>query len=117
MQSDFAIRNAAECKNPSCQSYNFIIQVKDSVVRGVKTQTNNTSSNDETQTLPFTTRSPWINIQVKCPDLRRTHTHTHLNQGTLPIKNVTNIRNVKRYLNVATIAKDELLVARRSDPL
>lgn len=40
-----------------------------------------------------------------------------LKQGTRPSKKLTNIRDVKRYLNVATIAKDGLLVARRYDPL
>lgn len=113
--SDFASKNAAECNNPSCQIYNFIIQVEDSVVRGVKPQANNTSSIDDMLILPFTTRSAWINIQADCPDLRRTH--AHLKQGTRPSKKLTNIRDVKRYLNVATIAKDGLLVARRSDPL
>lgn len=52
---------------------------------------------------------------AKCPELRRTH--AHLKQGTNPSKKLTNIRDVKRYLNVATIARDYLLVARRSDPL
>lgn len=82
---------------------------------GVKPQANNTSSIDDMLTLPFTTRSAWINIQADCPDLRRTH--AHLKQGTRPSKKLTNIRDVKCYLNVATIAKDDLLVARRSDPL
>lgn len=113
--SDFASRNAAECSNPSCQICNFIIQVEDSVVRGVKPQANNTSSIDDMLILPFTTRSAWINIQADCPDLRRTR--VHLKQGTRPSKKLTNIRDVKRYLNIATIAKDGLLVARRSDPL
>lgn len=113
--SDFISRNAAECNNPSCQICNFIIQVEDSVVCGVKPHANNTSSIDDMLTLPFTTRSAWINIQADCPDLRRTR--VHLKQGTRPSKKLTNIRDVKRYLNVATIAKDGLLVARRSDPL
>ena len=48
--------------------------------------------------LPFTTRSAWIQIQSECPDLRRTH--AHLKQGTRPSKKITNIKNIKRYLNV-----------------
>ena len=65
--------------------------------------------------LPFTTRSAWIQIQSECPDLRRTH--AHLKQGTRPSKKITNIKDVKRYLNVATIAKDGLLVVHRQTPL
>ena len=65
--------------------------------------------------LPFTTRSAWLNVQTECPDLRRTH--AHLKQGTRPSKKITNVKDVKRYINVATIAKDNLLVVKRNDPL
>ena len=41
----------------------------------------------------------------------------HLKQGTQPSKKATNINDVKRYLNVASIAKDGLLVVPRTDPL
>lgn len=65
--------------------------------------------------LPFTTRSAWLNIQSKCAALRRTH--AHLKQGTRPSKKLTNIKDVKKYLNVESIAKDGLLIVRRNDPL
>jgi hypothetical protein len=65
--------------------------------------------------LPFTTRSAWLDIQSDCPDLRRTH--AHLKQGTRPSKKLTNIKDVKRYLNVVSIAKDNLLVVPKNDPL
>ena len=65
--------------------------------------------------LPFTSRTAWLATQSECPDLRRTH--GHLQQGTRPSKKLTNVRDVKRYLNVATIAKDGLLVVKRNDPL
>ena len=69
---------------------------------------------NKTKSLPFTTCSAWIDIQADCPDLRRTH--AHLKQGTLPSKKVTNAKDVKRYLAVASIARDGLLVVPRSDP-
>ncbi len=65
--------------------------------------------------LPFTSRSAWMVTQQECTDLRRTH--AHLSQGTRPSKKATTIRDVKRYLNVATIAKDGLLVVRREQSL
>ena len=65
--------------------------------------------------LPFTTRSAWTDIQSECPDLRRTH--AHLKQGTRPSKKLTNMKDVKRYLNVVSIAKDGVLIVRRNDPL
>ena len=41
----------------------------------------------------------------------------HLKQGTRPSKKITNAKDVKRYLNVASIARDGMLVVRRNDPL
>ncbi|XP_069110407.1 uncharacterized protein [Argopecten irradians] len=38
-------------------------------------------------------------------------------QGTRPSKKLTNIKDVKRYLTVTSIAKDGLVVVRRNDPL
>ena len=49
------------------------------------------------------------------PDLRRTH--AHLKQGTRPSKKTTNIKDVKRYLSVESIARDGMLDVRRNDPL
>ena len=109
--SDFASRNAPECQEPRCQICSFIQQTEDSVVRSLSA----TNITDSIQKLPFTTRSAWINIQSECPDLRRTH--AHLRQGTRPSKKLTNIKDVKRYLNVASIAKDGLLVVKHHDPL
>ena len=53
----------------------------------------------------------WLAIQPECSDLRRTC--AHLRQGT---RKATNIKDIKRYLNVATIANDGLLVFKRNDP-
>ena len=109
--SDFASRNAPPCNEPNCQICSFISRTEDSVVRSVNIK--DVMSDDFR--LPFTSRSAWIDIQSQCPDLRRTH--AHLKQGTRPSKKLTNIKDVKRYLSVATIAKDGLLVVRRCDPL
>ena len=54
-------------------------------------------------------------VQSECPDLRRTH--AHLVQGTRPSKQLTNIKDVKHYLQVASVADDGLLVVRRHEPL
>ena len=65
--------------------------------------------------MPFTTRSAWLAIQTDCPDLRRTH--AHLKQGTRPSKKITNIKDVKKYFSVASIARDGMLDVRLNDPL
>ena len=69
---------------------------------------------DNKSSLPFSTRSAWLQIQSDCPDLRGVH--AHLKQGTRPSKRLTNVRDVKRYLNCTSIAKDGVLVVKRSQP-
>ena len=54
-------------------------------------------------------------MQSECPDLRRTLAHFH--QGTSPSRKLTNVTDVKRYPNVATISKDGLVVVKRDEPL
>ena len=67
------------------------------------------------KSLPFISKSAWFSIQNECPDLRRVH--AHLKQGTRPSRKLTNIKDVKRYLNVASISKDGLLVVKRNQSL
>ena len=108
LPSDFASRNAAACENETCQVCSFISRTRDSVVRAVSVQ-------DVLQgnvRLPFTSRPAWVAVQS---DLRRTH--AHLVQGTRPFKKLTNMKDVKRYLQVASVADDGLLVVRRREPL
>ena len=109
--SDFASRNAAPCSDPSCQVCSFVHRLEDSVV-GRVTPSDIIAGREK---LPFTSRSAWRSIQSECSDLRRTH--AHLLQGTRPSKKLTDIKDVKRYLRVATVARDGLLVVRREVPL
>ena len=44
-------------------------------------------------------------------------TRAHLKQGTRLSRKLTNLGNVKRYLRIATIASDGLLVVRQQNPL
>ena len=108
LPSDFTGRNAPDCNEPNCQICTFVHDMEDSVVRGVSIQ----DILDNRSSLPFSTRSDWLQIQSGCPDLRRVH--AHLKQGTRPSKKLTNVRDVKRYLNCTSIAKDGVLVVKRS---
>ena len=110
--SDFASRNAPTCREQQCQVCSYIRQTEESVVMQRVTTDDITSGKAR---LPFTSRPAWLGIQADCQDLRRTH--SHLTQGTRPSKKVTNAKDVKRYLNVASIARDGLLVVQRKDPL
>ena len=64
--------------------------------------------------LPFTSRSAWLQSQLECPDLRRVH--SRLKHGTRPSKKLTNIKDVKRYLSLVSISRDGLLVIKRDEP-
>lgn len=105
--SDFASRNAPECLDPACQVCSFVRQMEECTV--LRTTTEDVLSGHTK--LPYTSRSVWMGLQHDCPDLRRAH--AYLRQGTRPSKKLTTIRDVKRYLQVASIAKDGLLVVRR----
>ena len=111
LPSDFASRNAPECHEPHCQICSFIHETENSVVRGISIQ----DILDNTMRLPFTSRPAWFSVQNECPDLRRVC--AHLKQGTRPSKKLTNIKDVKRYLNVTSLSKDGLLVVPRQQPL
>ena len=93
LPSDFASRNAPDCTEPNCQICSFVHESESSVVRGISTQ----EVLDNTKRLPFTSRPAWSSVQNECPDLRRVC--IHLKRGTRPSKKLTNIRDVKRYLD------------------
>ena len=111
LPSNFASRNAPPCDDEACQICCFIKHTHDSVIQATTFQ----DVLDGNVKLPFTSRLAWKGIQVDCPNLRRTY--AHLIQGTRPSKKLSNIKDVKRYLNVATISADGLLVVKRYEPL
>jgi hypothetical protein len=110
LPSDFASRNAPPCDDPRCQICSFISKAEDSLVRPISVHDVLSGA----VTFPFTTRSAWLQTQQECPDLRRAH--SHLKQGTRPSKKSTNIKDVKRYLNAASLSRDGLVVVRKEEP-
>lgn len=110
LPSDFASRNAPMCVDVACQVCSFVKHMEDSVVRSTSVQ--DVLKGDVR--LPFTSRAAWLATQSECADLRH---RAHLIQGTRPSKKQTNAKDVKRYLNVATIARDGLLVVNCDVPL
>ena len=111
LSSDFASRNAPDCHDPRCQVCDFVRHTSDCPVY----RTSITDLLSERVRLPFTTRSTWLSLQAECHDLRRVC--AHLRQGTRPSRKATDIRDVKRYLQVATISPDGLLVVKRPEAL
>jgi hypothetical protein len=110
LPSDFASRNPQECEHRSCQICKFISELEDSVVREISVK----DVEDGKFKMPFTERPAWSSTQQECKDLRRTH--AHLTQGTRPTKKATMIKDVKRYLQVASVARDGLLVVQETSP-
>ena len=108
--SDFTSRNAATCTDRHCQICTFMRRMEDSVMQHITTADITSGK----YALPFSSRSAWLAFQSECPDMRRTN--VHLRQGTQPSKKLTNAKDVKRFLNVATVAQDGLLVVCRIDP-
>ena len=90
--SVFASCNAPVCDDPHCQICIFISKAEEPVV------------------CPISAHAACLQTQLECPDLR--YVHSHLKQGTRPSKKLTNISDVKRYLNITTLSRDGLLVAK-----
>ena len=108
--SDFTCHNVEPCTAVNCQICNYIAHMEDSVVCGVSVQ----DVLSGTTKLPYSNRSAWHETQSECSDLHCTH--AHLSQGTHPSKKATNIKDIKCYLQVATITSDGLIVVHKTDP-
>ena len=108
--ADFASRNAPPCTIPSCQICQFVNHIEDASVMAIDIS----GILKGTASMPYTTQSTWLEAQSECKDLRRTR--AHLLQGTRPSKKLTNIRDVKRYLRVASVASDGLIYVPLNEP-
>ena len=65
--------------------------------------------------LPFLNRNSWKAAQQNCPDMRRAF--AHLTQGTQPSRKARHLKHLRKYLNVATVDRNGLIVVRKQDPL
>ena len=111
LPSDYTSRHPIECQDKSCQICKFVAETEESVVYSLSIK----DVIDGHIKMPFTTHSSWLNTQLECPDLRRTH--AHLTQGTRPTKKTTTIPDVKKYLRNVKISNSGLLVVKDNLPL
>lgn len=107
--SDFSSRNAPDCNNKACQVCSFISELDQCVVKSARVE------NVLVGRMPYASRAAWKQNQLECSDLRRVK--AHLTQGTRPSKKLTNIGDIKRYLQVVKIANDGLLIVNHTEPL
>ena len=110
LPADYLSRSAMECSHKNCQICKFVAESENSVVMLV-TVSDILSGKSR---MPFTNSASWKQTQQDCPALRRVF--AHLSQGTRPGKKATNIKDIKRYLKVATLGADGLLVVKSSMP-
>ena len=108
--SDFSSRHPQECSDSSCQICKFVNDTASSVVASV--HVSDVLSGQAR--MPFLNSNAWRSAQHDCNDLRRTY--AHLSKGTRPSRKTRNIRNLRRYLQVASISSDGLLIHRKQDP-
>ena len=109
--SDYSSRHPAQCDAEDCQICKFVESTAESVV------VNAVSVNDilsGTAPMPFLNKNAWRSAQHACGDLRRVY--AHLTQGTRPSKKSKNLRNLRRYLNEATIDNQGLIVVKKQEP-
>ena len=110
LPSDFASRNAPACDDPRCQVCSFVSDAENLAVRPISVYDVLSGKTS----LPFISCSAWLQLQLESPDLRRVH--SHLKQGTRLSKKLTNIKDVKHYLNLVSISRDGLLILKRDEP-
>lgn len=108
--ADYLSRNPMECSNHDCQVCMFIAENEEATIRSVTV----TDILEGKTSMPFMNSTTWKTTQQDCPSLRRTF--SHLSQGTRPTKKMTKIKDVKRYLRVATIGNEGILVVKHRDP-
>ena len=108
LSSDFASRHPKECHDPTCQICKFVQECVDSVVQTVTVQDVVSGK----VKMPFMNESAWRAAQQECPILKRAY--AHLTQGTRPQKKSRNIKELKRYLQVASISDKGTLIVKKS---
>jgi hypothetical protein len=110
LPADYLSRSPMECVYRDCQICMFIKDSDRTIIREVSVS----DVLDGTVSIPFSNRSSWKTTQQDCPHLRRTY--AHLSQGTRPLKKDTHSPEVKRYLQVASVSANGLLIVHRAAP-
>ena len=110
LPADYLSRNPMECDNGACQICSFVSDCQQATIHRICVS----DVLDGKSPMPFTNPNAWKKTQQDCSVLRRTF--SHLSQGTRPTKKMTNIRDIKRYLQAVTIGTDNLLVVKKQIP-
>ena len=111
--SDYGSRHALPCEG-ECQICKFVSELEVSVVKDISV----TDILAGHCSIPFTTRSSWVQIQRNCSDLK--HVYHLLKDGRVPSrkrKGLTDVRRYLRYCRLSSFPSDGLIVVDHSEPL
>ena len=108
--SDYNSRNPQVCDESCCQICKFVQDACDSVVQLISV----TAVLSGAVRMPFLNQEAWRSAQHECPDLRRTY--AHLTEGTRPSRKAKGLKDVRKYLQAASISDTGLLIVRKEDP-
>ena len=104
ISSDYGSRHPRMCKDATCQICKFVEETQECVVQSLTVSDVMSGS----AKMPFLNHSAWQTAQHDCPTLRRTY--AHLTQGTHPSKKTKHVKDLRRYLQVATLNERGLLI-------
>ena len=102
--SDYASRNAAPCDDTRCQVCLYVQETINSVVRACTPK----EIMESTVPVPYSSRAGWLELQ-KSDDVLRL-TCALLKLGKKAPQKGNNLEEVKRYLNIAKVSRDGLLI-------
>ena len=108
LSSDYASRHPKECHDPACQISKFVQECVESVVQTVSVQDVVSGK----VKMPFMNETAWLPAQRECLILKTVY--AHLTQGTRPQKKFRNMRELKRYLQVASVNDRGTLIVNKS---
>ena len=109
--SDYSSCHPIECHDEKCQICKLVESVAASPVVNLVTVSDVFSGNSS---MPFLNKVAWRSAQHDCADLRCAY--AHLSQGKRPSRKARNWKYMRRYLNVASIDDQGLIVVYIQDP-
>ena len=108
--TDFSSRNPIECRDKNCQICQFIKEQLDIAVSSV----NVADIENGTAKMPFYNHTAWKEAQKRDSDLARCF--SQLSAGTRPGKKGKNLKFLRRYLQIASISENGVIVHRKPNP-
>ena len=108
--TDFVSRNPVTCSDKSCQVCRFVEEKSELAVRSISIEDIERGA----AKMPFYNSAAWKRAQMQDPDLKRCF--SQLMSGTRPGRKEKNLKDLRRYFQIAAISDSELLIHRKTNP-